>query len=684
MPSLFSISIRTLKGIGERRAALFARLGVQTVGALLRFYPRAYQDWSNPQYIADVPQDADGVVCATVTRAPTEHRIRKGMTLYKLTAADDSGTVQITLFNNKYGAELLKTGEAFLFRGKLSGTGSRRTMSAPDFVAAAQGQRIRPIYPQTEGLPSRVIEAAVRQALLQLPETVRDPLPQALRTQRELCDLRTAIQNIHEPSSQGALAQARRRLAYEELLVLQLGLLQHKARTHTETALRAERDCSDRFFVLLPFEPTAAQRRAVHEATQDMMSNRPMSRLLQGDVGSGKTAVAAALCYTAAQNGLQTALMAPTEILATQHAQTFAKLFEGTGVHCALLTGSCTAAQKREICAQLADGTLQAVVGTHALLSENVRFDRLGLVITDEQHRFGVAQRAALAAKGAHPHLLVMSATPIPRTLALILYGDLDVSILDELPPGRLPVDTIAVGSNRRAKAFEFIRKQLDNGRQAYVVCSLVENDEESVADPRKAATEYCAELRNGELRNYSVGLLHGRMKAAEKEAVMAAFALGQVQVLVATTVIEVGVDVPNASVMLIENAERFGLSQLHQLRGRVGRGGTQSYCILVSDAKNPDTRRRLEVMTETTDGFRIADEDLKLRGPGDFFGARQHGLPTLQVADLCADMTLLNQAQSDAARLLSENATLENDALRGLGAEVRRLFGRMGEQSLN
>lgn len=681
MASLFSTPIDQLKGVGPRRAALFQKLGVPSVGALLRFYPRAYRDWSHPQDIAAAELDRDAIIRAVVLHAPTEHRIRKGMTLYKCTAADDTGVVEITLFNNPYGAKALVRGQTFYFRGRLTGSGRRRMMSAPDFVPVEQADAIAPVYPQTEGLSSRVIAAAVRQAIDMLPETVRDPLPEPLRNRLQLMELGDAIRAMHFPPDTDTLNRAKHRLAYEELLVLQLGLLQCRTHRRASAGLRLKRDWSADYFALLPFTPTNAQRRAVRECIADLMGPVPMSRLLQGDVGSGKTAVAAALCYCAARESIQTALMAPTEILATQHYQTLTRLFENTGLRCALLTGSTPSAQKKICRERLANGEIDVIVGTHALLSEEVQFARLGLVITDEQHRFGVAQRAALAAKGPYPHLLVMSATPIPRTLALILYGDLDLSVLDELPPGRQPVQTTAISSARRARAFRFIRSQLDEGRQAYVVCSLVEANE-TVPDNRKDAAGYWAELQNGELAGYTVGLLHGRMKPSEKERVMTDFAAGRTQVLVATTVIEVGVDVPNASVMLIENAERFGLSQLHQLRGRVGRGSQQAYCILISDARNDDARQRLAVMTETTDGFRIADEDLKLRGPGDFFGTRQHGLPVLRIADLSSDMDTLRQAQTDAAALLTADPELAAPELRALRAEVKRLFDGVG--SLN
>ena len=677
MASLSNLDIQNLKGVGERRAGLFRKLGAPTVGALLRFYPRAYEDWGHPVPIAAAPFGEICVIRATVVRAPVEHRIRKGMTLYKLTVTDGETDLEVTLFNNPFGARALQQGKAFLFRGKAEGTLTRRTMSSPVFLPEEQATGIRAVDPQTEGLSLRMISSAVEQALSMLPESVRDPLPPSLCKEYGLCPLRDAIVQVHQPSGFEALKEARRRLAFEELLELQLGLFAAKSGARGCAGFTVQRDCSEEFFARLPFCPTGAQRRAVHEAMEDLCGERPMSRLIQGDVGSGKTAVAAALCYTVAKNGGQCALMAPTEILAAQHFRTLSALLEPAGISCVLLTGSLSAEEKRLCCGRLESGEAAVAIGTHALLSDPVHFQRLGLVITDEQHRFGVAQRAALAHKGNHPHLLVMSATPIPRTLALMIYGDLDVSVLDELPPGRQKVDTFLVDSKKRERAFAFLRRHLQQGEQAYVVCPLVEESEQAPA--LKSAQAYCAELSQGMLNGCCVGLLHGRMKAQEKDTVMRRFAAGELQVLVSTTVIEVGVDVPNATVLVVENAERFGLSQLHQLRGRVGRGSQKSCCILISDAKNEETLQRLRVMTETGDGFRIAEEDLRLRGPGDFFGARQHGLPALQVADLQADMQLLRQAQQAAQDIVQRDPELALPEHRLLRAQVQRMFAQHG-----
>lgn len=680
MANQSEMDLRYLKGVGEKRAGLFHRLGVDSIDALLHFYPRAYEDWSRVVSIAGAPFGEPCCVKAIVSRTPSKHLIRKGLTLYKTEVTDGISLMQITFFNNPYAAGRLKEGEEYLFFGRVGGRFGRREMASPLVERAETGARIRPIYPQTEGLSSRVIETCVARALEQCGDCLQDPLPDALRQEQGLCHLRFAVENIHFPADHEALVRARERLVFEELLTLQLGLMRLKARTRTQTALRAEWDYSEAFFAQLPFAPTGAQRRAVAECLRDMRSTTPMSRLLQGDVGSGKTAVAAAVIHTAAQNGLQCAMMAPTGILAEQHYHTLEKLLGPAGIRCALLTGATSTAQKREIKRKLLLGEVDLAVGTHALLQSDVIFHRLGLVVTDEQHRFGVRQRAALADKGDHPHLLVMSATPIPRTLALMIYGDLDVSILDELPPGRQQIKTYAVGSALHQRVYTYLKKHLDQGLQAYIVCPLVEEGETELT----AAQEYAQRLQNGPFRGYRLGLLHGRMKPREKEETMRRFASNEIQLLVSTTVVEVGVDVPNAVVMVVENAERFGLSQLHQLRGRVGRGVHPSTCILISDAENEQARQRLQTMCDTTDGFRIADADLKLRGPGDFFGARQHGLPALKIANMVTDMEALGRAQQAAREILRKDPALAQVENLGLRTAVGALFQSVGETGLN
>lgn len=680
MQNQLHTDIRYLKGVGEKRAGLFQRLGVDSIDALLHFYPRAYEDWSKVVSIVSAPFGEPCCVKAIVSRMPSKHLIRKGLTLYKTEVTDGVSLMQITFFNNPYAAEKLKEGEEYLFFGRVGGQLGRREMAAPLVESAQTGERIRPIYPQTQGLPSRVIEACVSSALSMRRDMLEDPLPDALRQEQALCHVRFAIENIHFPADDESLQRARRRLVFEELLTLQLGLLRLKARTRTQTAVQAAQDYSEAFFALLPFSPTGAQRRAVSECLQDMRSATPMSRLLQGDVGSGKTAVAAALIHTAAKNGLQCAMMAPTGILAEQHYHTLEGFLGPAGIHCALLTGATGTAEKKEIKALLQSGAIDLVVGTHALIQKDVVFRRLGLVITDEQHRFGVGQRAALADKGSNPHLLVMSATPIPRTLALMIYGDLDISILDELPPGRQQIKTYTVGSRLHQRVYAYIRKHLDQGLQAYIVCPLVEEGETELT----AAQEYAQKLQKGPFRGYQLGLLHGRMKPKDKEETMRRFASNEIQLLISTTVVEVGVDVPNAVVMVIENAERFGLSQLHQLRGRVGRGKHPSTCILISDAQNEQARQRLQTMCDTTDGFQIADADLKMRGPGDFFGARQHGLPALKIANMVTDLDELKQAQQTARMILKDDPGLQKPEDAGLRAAVDKLFQTVGETGLN
>lgn len=674
MASLFEQEIQTLTGVGEKRAKLFHKLGVFSVGALLRFYPRTYEDWSQPLTIEQAPFGVPCAIRAVVLHKPIETRIRKGMILYKTYVTDGMRDLQLTFFNNPYIVNALTEGKEYIFYGKVSGTLLRKEMSVPEFYPVSSAPSVCPIYRQTEGLSTRMISNAVKHALALLPEQVKDPIPYDIRMQHHLCELRYALEQIHFPDSMESMEIAKKRLVFEELFTLQLGLLELKYRKKQETSLPPFIDYSNEFFQLLPFTPTGAQKRAISEAMADMtdLQNRsPMSRLVQGDVGSGKTAVAAALCYSVIKNGIQAALMAPTEILAQQHYASISGILKDTGISVGLLTGSVTPAKKRKLIEQLQDGSIQMVIGTHALISETVAFQNLGLVITDEQHRFGVAQRSLLAEKGNHPHMLVMSATPIPRTLALIIYGDLDISVLDELPPGRQTIETYAISSRKRARALQYIRTHLDAGQQAYIICPLVEESTNDMA----SVVQYANALQTETFPDKVIGTLHGKMKPKEKDTVMTAFAKGEIDVLVSTTVVEVGVDVPNAVIILIENAERYGLSQLHQLRGRVGRGTMKSTCILVSDAQNEQAVARLKILCSTSDGFRIADEDLRLRGPGDFFGEKQHGLPDLKIANMAEDMEVLKEAQSAARHVLSCDPKLEQPEHRGLKGQVKRLF---------
>lgn len=674
--------IKYLKGVGERRAAMLSRLGVSDVNALVRLYPRIYEDWSQ---IKSINEAQIGEICCIkgIVGSPVrKNLIRKGLTLYKTEITDGSGIMGITIFNSRFAAEKLTEGDEFLFFGRVGGNLYRKEMNSPEIEPAEGADRIRPIYPQTHGLNSKMIEKLVRTVLTECRDELVDPIPLWLREKYCLMNLPDSLWNIHFPKSPDYLEEARRRLIFEELLILQLGLEKMRSQTQKNEGAIIERDFSEEYFSHLPFSPTGAQRRAVKEAMRDMMSGRQMNRLLQGDVGSGKTAVAAALVYSAAKNSMQSALMAPTEVLAEQHYKTFLKLFEGCSINVELLTGSDTAAQKRRKKEALKAGEIDLLIGTHAIIQSDVEFKSLALVITDEQHRFGVEQRNALGEKGKNPHLYVMSATPIPRTLALIIYGELDISILDELPPGRQKIETYAVTSELRQRAYNYVKKHLDAGRQGYIICPLVDEGESDTE--LASAVKYADELQRGDFRGYTVGLMHGKMKSADKKKVMESFSNGETQLLVSTTVIEVGVDVPNAVIMVIENAERFGLSQLHQLRGRIGRGQYKSTCILITDARNDTAQRRMKVMETTTDGFKIADEDLKLRGPGEFFGSRQHGLPEMKIADMLEDRSTLEETQRAAKEIVARDPELSSPESTALKNEIQRLFDAVGSAGMN
>ena len=653
--------VRYIKGIGEQRAKALGKLGIATLRDLISYFPRAYDDRTQLRRIADLVPGETAGVAAMVASPPTISHIRRGLDLVKLRAVDDTGTLDVTFFNQAWLKNNLHQGETYVFYGRAEGSLFRRQMTNP--VVEPEGRRevtgrIVPIYPLTAGVSQLILSRSIRQGLTACADILPDVLPDQVRREHQLCRIEYAYENIHFPESAEALDLARRRLAFEELFLFTIGLDRLRQRREVVHVPPCGGVDMEPFYSALPFTLTDAQRRCVEEALADMRSGTPMNRLVQGDVGSGKTMVAAACVYFCVKNSRQAALMAPTEILAQQHYHGLAPLLENLGIRCALLTGSTSAKTKKSIAAQLESGEIDFAIGTHALITGSVVYQNLGLVVTDEQHRFGVAQRADLAAKGDHPHILVMSATPIPRTLALILYGDLDVSVIDQLPPGRQPVETFAVTSRYHQRVYNFIRKLVGEGRQAYIVCPMVEENEE-LPDERKAVTEYAKKLQAEVFPDLKVAFVHGKMKPKEKDAVMAAFAAHETDILVSTTVIEVGVDVPNAAAMVIENAERFGLSQLHQLRGRVGRGKHQSYCILISDNQNEETRQRLKVMTKTSDGFKIAEEDLRLRGPGDFFGQRQHGLPGLKVADLGCDTKLLQEAQEAARKLLAEDPDL-------------------------
>ena len=669
--------VTILKGVGEAKAKLFANLNIFTLGDLICHFPRGYEDRTKLVTISELSPDVPACFRATVMNNPRTAHIRKGLDMTKVQLADTTGRLNVTFFNNRFAAGQLEYGREYIFYGAVSGDFVGYNMTNPVFEnpdsPGLTTRRVLPIYPLTAGLTNAAVGKAVLQAL-----AVCDPpaeiLPEAVRVEYGILPAEEAYHAIHQPRDMEQAAQAKKRLIFEEFFVFSAGLSLMRSS-------RAEKKCTPYhnfnmkpFYGSLPFALTGAQSRAVEEILSDFRSGKPMNRLVQGDVGSGKTMVAAAAAYCAAGNGAQTALMAPTEILAEQHYASLSKLFAPLGITVDLLTGSMTVRQKREARERLASGETQVVVGTHALLTDATRFLRLGLVIADEQHRFGVAQRSKLSEKGEDPHLLVMSATPIPRTLALLMYGDLDVSILDELPPGRQTVETFLVGESYRARINAFIRKQVAEGHQCFVVCPAVEENQELGV---KAASAWAETLQQTVFPDLRIALLHGQMKGAEKEAAMAAFARGEADVMVATTVIEVGVDVPNATLMVIEDADRFGLSQLHQLRGRVGRGKAKSYCILTSHNRNPETLQRLKALCKTNDGFRIAEEDLKLRGPGDFFGSRQSGLPAFRVGDLSCDLATLKQAQTASAQWIDAHGTEDTPEARALRERIGELFAR-------
>ena len=688
-------TIRYIKGVGETREKLMQKLGIHTLRDLVGYYPRAYEDRTTIKTIAALTIGEKVCVRAMAAHTPVLSRIRKGLDLVKLRAVDETGTLEITFFNQAFLKDTIKQGQTYIFYGKITGTPQRPEMTNPLFDTTLTG-RIVPIYALTKGLSQKMLMTAVRSGLDKCADELPDVLPDSIVRENELCRAHYAYENIHFPTGHKELDIARKRLIFEELFILAAAMKLLKGKRAEKTGRPINPPNPDKikntFYKTLPYELTGAQKRAIEEATKDMASKRPMNRLIQGDVGSGKTVIAAACCHIVYKAGHQTAFMAPTEILAKQHYHSLTNLLTPLGMQVGLLTGSKTAKSKRETCEKLKQGEIDLLVGTHALISEGVEFKDLALVITDEQHRFGVNQRSLLSEKGDSPHVLVMSATPIPRTLALIIYGELDVSIIDEMPPGRKEIETHIIEERHRKRAYGFVEKLVAEGRQVYIICPMVEENtedntqetnEEAEQNALKTVKEYHETLSKKIFPNLHIELVHGKMPAKEKDKAMHAFTTGEANILVATTVVEVGVDVPNAALIIIENADRFGLSQLHQLRGRVGRGKHTSYCLLfqTKQAKQGDrfsafpSATRLEVMKATNDGFKIAEEDLKLRGPGDFFGSRQHGLPEMHIANLATDMLILNQAQNAAETLLKTDPDLKTPENRKLSAQITRLF---------
>ena len=669
--------VRYLKGVGPKTAERFEKLGIVTLADLLCHYPRRYIDFTKPYSIAEAPADVECVVKAEVFAKPGGRILPGGRRMERITAGDDVSSLEITWFNNPYAAQKLQLGQEYYFQGIVTGGMLRRQMVNPQVRTAEQikASPFEAVYPQTEGLTSNAIAKCVRQ-LLPHAELLPDPLPPEMLAKYRLLSKADAVRAIHCPATEEQAYAARRRLIYEELLVLQLGIGRMKNRGAAATGAPMQLADPSPFWASLPFSPTGAQRRAVSEILADMAGQASMNRLLQGDVGSGKTLVAAAAIWACIRAGYQAALLAPTEILAAQHAEGLNRMLAPFGMRVALLTGGMKAAARRTTLAAIRNDEADLVVGTHAILSEGVEFARLGLAVIDEQHRFGVRQRGMLAEKAANPHLLVMSATPIPRTLGLLIYGDLDISILDELPPGRTPVKTRCITGKKRRDLYHFLDQEIGRGRQVYLVCPAIEDVPDGGLN---AVKSYYEDIAKALLPDRRVGLMHGKLKPKEKAAVMEDFKAGRLDALVSTTVIEVGVDVPNASVMVIENAERYGLSALHQLRGRVGRGAAESWCFLVSDNQSENVQKRLKFLCSTTDGFAVAQYDLETRGPGDFFGSRQHGLPTLQIADLMNDTRTLHAAQSEAAAMLEEDPLLEAPEHALLEQQVQQMFEKAG-----
>ena len=669
--------VRYLKGVGPKTAERFEKLGILTLSDLLCHYPRRYLDFSKPYSIAEAPADTECVVKAEVFAKPGGRILPGGRRMERITAGDDVSSLEITWFNNPYAAQKLELGQEYYFQGIVTGGMLRRQMVNPQVRTDAQvkSSPFEAVYPQTEGLTSSAIAKCVRQ-LLPHAELLPDPLPPEMLKKYHLLSKADAVRAIHCPTTEEEAFAARRRLIYEELLVLQLGIGRMKNHGAASTGAPMKKADASPFWESLPFSPTGAQRRAVEEILTDMSGETSMNRLLQGDVGSGKTLVAAAAIWACIRAGYQAALLAPTEILASQHAENLNRLLSPFGMRVALLTGGMKAAARRTTLAAIRDDEADLIVGTHAILSEGVEFARLGLAVVDEQHRFGVRQRGLLAEKAANPHLLVMSATPIPRTLGLLMYGDLDISILDELPPGRKPVKTRCITGKKRADLYGFLDREIDSGRQVYIVCPAIED---AGGSGLNAVKSYYEDIAKAYLPDRRVGLMHGKLRPKEKAEVMDDFKSGRLDALVSTTVIEVGVDVPNATVMVIENAERYGLSALHQLRGRVGRGAAESWCFLVSDNASESVQKRLKFLCSTSDGFAVAQYDLETRGPGDFFGSRQHGLPTLQIADLMNDTRTLHAAQSEAVALLAEDPLLQRPEHALLARQVEQMFDKAG-----
>ena len=669
--------VKYIKGVGPNRAALLNKLGIFTLDDLITYYPRDYEDRSKPKKICDVVNGEEVLVQGIVQSKLVESRIRKGLTLYRTKIADDTGFMEIVWYNQSYLKNQIKQGQVYNFFGKVSLKYNKKEMNSPVFDIDTKTKntgKIVPLYPLTYSLSQNVLRGIIENGIKEIEGQLPETLPEYILKNYSLYDINTAIKQIHFPDNFEKYELARKRLAFEELLIMQLALLTlKKSYTHQEKGIVFDKNIKMADLIdNLPFKLTKAQLRVLEEIDNDMESEKPMNRLLQGDVGSGKTIVSIISAYKAVKSGYQVAIMAPTAILASQHLESFTQILGAYGIKCELLISNITKKRKEEMLERLKNGEIDVIIGTHALLEENVVFKNLGLVVTDEQHRFGVKQRGTIVAKGNNPDTLVMTATPIPRTLALILYADLDISIIDELPPKRQKIDTFAVTKRLEERVNNFVKKQIDEGRQAYIVCPLVEENEEINA---QSVLELAERYKNEVFADYKVEYLHGKMKPKEKDEIMEKFKKGEIDILISTTVIEVGVNVPNASIMIVENAERFGLAQLHQLRGRVGRGEYKSYCILKYQGNSDIIRQRMSIMQETNDGFKISEKDLELRGSGEFFGTKQHGLPEFKIANIFQDMPMLKNIQSIASNILQEDPELEQEKNKRLKHEVEKKF---------
>lgn len=666
--------IRYLKGIGEKRAVLFNKKGIKTIDDLLYYFPRSHEDRSETREISNCVEGETVCVSVTVFSPVRDVRVRRNMLVSTMVVCDQTGAINIVWYNNRYVKGQFMTGDEYIFYGKITRNRGKLEMVNPVFEKKGVERftgKIVPLYPLTEGLTQKILQSSMEMAMKDRGR-LEEYIPSDIREKYNVAELNYAMKNIHFPEDFESYNIARRRFVFEELLILQLALLAKKDdNTVKEGVVFEDILCVNDFVDTLPFPLTGAQKKTLNEILKDCNSGKMMNRLVQGDVGSGKTAVAAAAIYAAVKNGHQAAMMAPTEILAAQHMETLSKFFKDMGINVVMLTGSMKAKEKRLALEMISLGVADVVVGTHAIIQDTVEFKDLAFVVADEQHRFGVEQRAKLASKGYNPHMLIMSATPIPRTLALILYGDLDISVIDELPPGRKPVKTYAVGESMRKRIFAFLEKNVRAGGQAYVVCPLIEETEKSDLQNAQMLAQKLQEI----FPDFAVGLMHGKMKPKLKEEVMEGFVNGEIKILVSTTVIEVGVNVPNANTMIIENAERFGLSQLHQLRGRVGRGNEQAFCILFAHGNNEVTKKRMETMCISNDGFYISEQDLKLRGPGDFFGTRQHGLPEMKIANLFEDSDILEKSQEAAREIMEEDASLSSEKYRGLKKRADKII---------